>query len=284
LGNAIGEGRWLKINHYDPFSLRNLLAASQIVGVLAAVATDGEVNAGAAVAANATQYNYLLHREIAAAEIQMAMGNCQKDPTCTMSSEKLMAAFEAYAAKDEQALAALDPDVRLFLITMFRQDATLANRVLIPETGKEKVLDGAKSTMEWITILATLGEGVIADGLKGIAGGLVSSGASNVVLGERIFTTTAGRGGFIAENVTQKGASLTFENFTIASQTGGRDLVGPTRQLLNFAAERGATRLEFQGIFSNPELAAKFGMKAGDTFNFSVDATRSAVVDLLKRF
>ena len=44
--------------------MQNLLAASQIVGVLAAVVTDGDVNAGAAVAANATQNNFLNHQNV----------------------------------------------------------------------------------------------------------------------------------------------------------------------------------------------------------------------------
>jgi len=43
---------------------KNLLAASQIVGVLASVVADGDVNIGAAVAANATANNFLLHSEV----------------------------------------------------------------------------------------------------------------------------------------------------------------------------------------------------------------------------
>ncbi|MBX8600593.1 DUF637 domain-containing protein, partial [Pseudomonas cichorii] len=41
----------------------NLLALSQIVGVLGAAANDSDVGIAAAVAANATQYNWLSHRE-----------------------------------------------------------------------------------------------------------------------------------------------------------------------------------------------------------------------------
>jgi hypothetical protein len=54
------------------------------------------------------------------------------------------------------------------------------------------------------------------------------------------------------------------------------------RQLLNFAADNGAKTLRFEGTFTNPDLAAKFGMRAGDTFDFTVAATRAAVLDLLK--
>ncbi len=42
----------------------NLMATSQLIGVLAAVLTDGDAESAAAVAANATQYNYLRHQEV----------------------------------------------------------------------------------------------------------------------------------------------------------------------------------------------------------------------------
>nr|WP_260406922.1 DUF637 domain-containing protein [Pseudomonas cichorii] len=46
----------------------NLLALSQIVGVLGAAANDSDVGIAAAVAANATRYNWLSHREIRIAD------------------------------------------------------------------------------------------------------------------------------------------------------------------------------------------------------------------------
>jgi RHS repeat-associated protein len=104
------------------------------------------------------------------------------------------------------------------------------------------------------------------------------------VLGEKVFTTTAGRTGAIAENVVKNGTTLTFENFTIASTTRGHDLVGAMKQLLKFGADNGATTFRFQGIFSNPELAAKFGMQVGNTFDFTVSATRTAILNFLKGF
>ncbi|WP_084335679.1 two-partner secretion domain-containing protein [Pseudomonas indica] len=42
----------------------NLMASSQLIGVLAAVLTGGDAESAAAVTANATQYNYLLHQEV----------------------------------------------------------------------------------------------------------------------------------------------------------------------------------------------------------------------------
>jgi filamentous hemagglutinin len=59
---------------------KNLLAASQIVGVLASVVADGDVNIGAAVAANATQYNYLNHSD--ARDFVTEMEACQGDGSC----------------------------------------------------------------------------------------------------------------------------------------------------------------------------------------------------------
>ncbi|WP_239077750.1 hypothetical protein, partial [Pseudomonas sp. 008] len=59
----------------------NILALSQIVGVLGAAASGGDVGVGAAVAANATQYNFLNHRDVedlAAAEKACRLkGNCE---------------------------------------------------------------------------------------------------------------------------------------------------------------------------------------------------------------
>jgi len=103
-----------------------------------------------------------------------------------------------------------------------------------------------------------------------------------VSLGEKVFTTTAGRSGAIAENVIKEGSTLVFENFTILSRAGGRDLVGPAKQVLDLAAQQGAKTLQFRGTFTNGELAAKFGMKAGDAFSFTADATRAGVLNLLK--
>jgi hypothetical protein len=101
-----------------------------------------------------------------------------------------------------------------------------------------------------------------------------------VSLGTQVFSTNGGLTGAVAENVTQTGGTLTFDNFTI-SALKKTDLVAPAKQLLQFAAERGATTLRFTGIFSNPAIAARFGLGIGDAFDISVAATRGGIVSLL---
>jgi filamentous hemagglutinin len=70
---------------------QNLLAASQIVGVLASVVADGDVNIGAAVAANATQYNYLTHQKVD--EVK----SCLSGETCSSQAQKESVVKEAEA-------------------------------------------------------------------------------------------------------------------------------------------------------------------------------------------
>jgi hypothetical protein len=57
----------------------NLLALSQIVGVLGAAASGGDVEVGAAVAANATQYNYQAHWS----DFEKSTDGCRKNPSST---------------------------------------------------------------------------------------------------------------------------------------------------------------------------------------------------------
>lgn len=118
----------------------------------------------------------------------------------------------------------------------------------------------------------------------GVVGWLADAvGFSRAIsLGQRIFSATEGASGAIAENVVQKGATLTFENFTIVSRAKGADLLAPAKQILDLAAKQGATKLRFTGTFSNAELAAKFGMRIGDAFDITVDATRSGIIDMLR--
>lgn len=105
-----------------------------------------------------------------------------------------------------------------------------------------------------------------------------------IALGEQIFSSATQIGGAAAEQVIKRGTTLTFENFTIQSVNGGRDLLGPMRQLLQFAKDNGATKLVFEGTFSNPELAAKFGKQAGDDFKFVVGADKESIMTFLKGF
>jgi RHS repeat-associated protein len=107
--------------------------------------------------------------------------------------------------------------------------------------------------------------------------------ACGASLGERVFSSTGGRTGIIAEDVIKQGSTLTFKNFTIASGARGRDLLGPARQLLEFAMQQGAQTLRFKGTFSNAELAAQFGKRAGDSFEITVGATRSGILEALRR-
>jgi len=103
-----------------------------------------------------------------------------------------------------------------------------------------------------------------------------------VNLGMKMFSSNGGRTGMIAETVTKRGDNLIFENFTIASEHGGRDLVGPMRELLAFAKEQGAKTLTFKGEFINPELARRLGMDADKPFEVVVEATREGLSSALR--
>ena len=104
-----------------------------------------------------------------------------------------------------------------------------------------------------------------------------------VHLGEIIFSSTRGATGLIAENVIRRGQTLIFENFTILSVKKGRDLVGPAKQLLNFAREQGATKLVFKGTFSDAKLAARFGKRTGEAFRIQISATKKSIRQVLKK-
>ncbi|XKV51163.1 DUF637 domain-containing protein [Pseudomonas sp. nanlin1] len=78
--SVLPEGSKIDPMGYEGATKR-LLAYSQLVGVLAASLTGGDVNVGAGVAANATQYNYLTHVEMAQLNEELskckALGNCE---------------------------------------------------------------------------------------------------------------------------------------------------------------------------------------------------------------
>ncbi|WP_283190182.1 filamentous hemagglutinin N-terminal domain-containing protein [Pseudomonas sp. PMCC200344] len=79
----------------------NILALSQIVGVLGAAASGGDVGVGAAVAANATQYNYLTHQAFDEVD------SCLSGRTCSTQEQK-----DAAIAKAEETSEWLDSQMR----------------------------------------------------------------------------------------------------------------------------------------------------------------------------
>ncbi|MFI8384436.1 DUF637 domain-containing protein [Pseudomonas sp. NPDC079086] len=79
--------------------VRSLLAASQVVGVLAAVAVDGDVNAGAAVAANATQNNFLNHTDVD--EMNAKLSLCAGNADC---EHKVRREFNQRSAENNKRL------------------------------------------------------------------------------------------------------------------------------------------------------------------------------------
>nr|WP_236249268.1 DUF637 domain-containing protein [Pseudomonas cichorii] len=62
----------------------NLLAMSQLMGVLAAVVTGGDPNIAANIAATATQYNYLSHSDLERAAKELL--NCDNNSKCLMEA------------------------------------------------------------------------------------------------------------------------------------------------------------------------------------------------------
>ncbi|MEY9335443.1 filamentous hemagglutinin [Pseudomonas protegens] len=79
----------------------NLMALSQIVGVLGASASGGDMSIASAVAANGTQYNYLTHQAFD------EVGNCLSGRTCSTDEQK-----KAAVAKAEKLSEWLDSEMR----------------------------------------------------------------------------------------------------------------------------------------------------------------------------
>ncbi|MHC8304887.1 DUF637 domain-containing protein [Pseudomonas sp. PB3P13] len=79
----------------------NLLALSQIVGVLGAAASGGDLDIAAAVAANATQYNLMGHQELD--EFERKARDCETVGNC----EKIRQEFRDQSVRDDDALAGL---------------------------------------------------------------------------------------------------------------------------------------------------------------------------------
>ena len=79
----------------------NLMALSQIVGVLGAAAAGGDMSIASTVAANGTQYNYLTHQAFD------ELGNCLSGRTCSTDEQK-----KAAVAKAEKLSEWLDSEMR----------------------------------------------------------------------------------------------------------------------------------------------------------------------------
>jgi hypothetical protein len=70
---------------------------------------------------------------------------------------------------------------------------------------------------------------------------------------------------------------LTLDNFTVAS-SGTNDLLGPAKDLLDYAESLGATDIQFTGTIVDPTLASKYGTTV---FDMTVPATRRGLIDAL---
>jgi len=150
--------------------------------------------------------------------------------------------------------------------------------------------------------LAGLQGGVSLDGFLGsldALGGIgsVVTGTAKVgsLLGSRVSSFFATKGGtnlgsklfsnnkitgFASDNVIKKGNSLIFENFSVQSLNGGKDLIGPAKQLLQFANQNGVKNIRLQGSFIDVGLQARFGGSA--TFDISLPATRAGILEGLR--
>lgn len=75
----------------------NLLAASQLVGVLAASLSDGDIQAAATVAANATANNYLRHQDVE--NLAKELQGCEARGDCQIVRDKYQAISDANSAR-----------------------------------------------------------------------------------------------------------------------------------------------------------------------------------------
>jgi len=77
--------------------MSNLLAASQLVGVLAASLSDGDMQAAATVAANATANNYLRHQDVE--NLAKELQGCEARGDCQIVRDKYQAISDANSAR-----------------------------------------------------------------------------------------------------------------------------------------------------------------------------------------
>ncbi|MDR6236879.1 hypothetical protein QE440_004620 [Pseudomonas psychrotolerans] len=77
--------------------MSNLLAASQLVGVLAASLSDGDIQAAATVAANATANNYLRHQDVE--NLAKELQGCEARGDCQIVRVKYQAISDANSAR-----------------------------------------------------------------------------------------------------------------------------------------------------------------------------------------
>lgn len=138
-----------------------------------------------------------------------------------------------------------------------------------------------------VTGSATAGTGAVLQGAGAWAAGLLGLGGKTIEHGQREFSGDSG-GGAIASNVIQTGDRMLFQNFTVLTTGGddklrnGSELYSALRMILDFARVNDARVLTFEGKFVNGELAARYGMEAGDTFSFTAEATLRSLLSLMK--
>ncbi|MEN1833479.1 filamentous hemagglutinin N-terminal domain-containing protein [Pseudomonas lijiangensis] len=93
--SVLPEGNKLDPVAYQDATAR-LMAYSQLVGILASTITGGDAGVGAAVAANATEYNYLKHVEMA--QLNKELAGCEGRGDCDAVGAKF---FEKHIANKE---------------------------------------------------------------------------------------------------------------------------------------------------------------------------------------
>ncbi|MGY8819598.1 MAG: two-partner secretion domain-containing protein, partial [Pseudomonadales bacterium] len=150
-----------------------LVMNSQLIGVLAAGVQGGDekdLQTGAWVAGNATQYNYTVHEANSAEIVKNAVSECARSTGCSdqfgeVSAEKLIEAINALASKDIDRVNAQDTKA-IQMAGYLLRDVDIHEAILVPDTTVEKVVAGGKTTVEVAdTAISVIGAGGLIKGL-----------------------------------------------------------------------------------------------------------------------
>ncbi|UYG03995.1 DUF637 domain-containing protein [Halomonas sp. LR3S48] len=240
-----------------------LITASQVVGVIAAEMTDGDVNQGAEIAAQSTRYNYLSHEQKAQRDRELA--ECE-DVFCRFETRmrwgatdvgqdaSLAAGVVAGVPVEmmngvEDLLALLDGDTYVALYELLQQDDVLtiigeglkdeyAQRIVTLQTEYERAgVGGAFNAGVETGKLLTDIAGVLAGGV-GVARGTAGLAGRVGAVG-----TTRGIGGVVSRTETGmqwgrgiQGQGMPWEDF-LASQLPAGSRLPPNFKTFDFYDE-----------------------------------------------
>lgn len=116
-------------------------------------------------------------------------------------------------------------------------------------------------------------------------------GVETKALGSASFSAANGIGQLYSPNVVLSGSTMIFNDFAVGTARGfmglgakgAAELLGPMRQLVEFAQQAGAKQITLSGKYVTEEGAQLGGGKIGETFSYTFDATADGLKSLINQ-